>query len=111
MYLTKERKVFNMMGDKKNKKWNVSMEAKALGENLKTLRPGDNGYDDTLAAIEKCSKINESKWVMVSTVFKNIATVIICAGVGFLAYSIDQSNEIPRNKLTKELFHKIFKGS
>ena len=36
--------------------------------------------------------------------------VLVCAGVGVLAYSIDKSNEIPKNKFTKELFHKIFKS-
>lgn len=110
MYLTKKRKVFNMAENKKEKKWNVSREANSLGESLKTLKPGDEGYEETLAAIEKCSKINESKWTTISTVFKNIGLVIVCAGVGVLAYSVDKSNEIPKNKLTKELFHKIFKA-
>lgn len=110
MYLTKKRKVFNMAENKKEKKWNVSREAASLGENLKTLKPGDDGYEETLTAIEKCSKINESKWTTISTVFKDIGLVIVCAGVGVLAYSVDKSNEIPKNKLTKELFHKIFKA-
>lgn len=110
MYLTKERKVFNMMLDKKEKKWSVSREAKALGEGLKTLKPGDAGYEETISAIEKCSKINESKWTTISTVFKNVGMVIVCAGACILAYSVDKSDEIPKNKFTKELFHKIFKS-
>ena len=109
MYLIKERKVFDMM-DKKEKKWNVSKEANSLSESLKTLRPGDEGYEETLDAIEKCSKINESKWTTISTVFKNVAMVFVCAGVGILAYSVDKGNEIPKNKFTKELFHKIFRS-
>ena len=98
------------MTNKKEKKWNVSKEASSLGESLKTLKPGDEGYKETLEAIEKGSKINESKWTTISTVFKNVAMVLVCAGVGVLAYSVDKSNEIPKNKLTKELFHKIFKS-
>lgn len=98
------------MTNKKEKKWNVSKEASSLGESLKTLKPGDEGYNETLEAIEKCSKINESKWTTISTVFKNVAMVLVCAGVGVLAYSVDKSDEIPKNKFTKELFHKIFKS-
>lgn len=98
------------MTNKKEKKWNVSKEASSLGESLKTLKPGDEGYKETLDAIEKCSKINESKWTTISTVFKNVATVLVCAGVGILAYSVDKSDEIPKNKFTKEFFHKIFKS-
>lgn len=98
------------MTNNKEKKWNVSKEASSLGESLKTLKPGDEGYKETLEAIEKCSKINESKWTTISTVFKNVAMVLVCAGVGVLAYSVDKSDEIPKNKFTKELFHKIFKS-
>lgn len=106
----KKRKVFNMAENKKEKKWNISREASSLGESLKTLKPGDEGYEETLAAIEKCAKISESKWTTISTAFKNVATVIVCAGIGILAYSVDKSNEIPKNKFSKELFHKFFKA-
>ena len=98
------------MTNKKEKKWNVPKEGSFLGESLKTLKPGDEGYNETLEAIEKCSKINESKWTTISTVFKNVAMVLVCAGIGYLAYSVDKSDEIPKNKFTKELFHKIFKS-
>ena len=99
-----------MAENKKEKKWNISREASSLGESLKTLKPGDEGYEETLAAIEKCAKISESKWTTISTAFKNVATVIVCAGIGILAYSVDKSNEIPKNKFSKELFHKFFKA-
>lgn len=98
------------MEDKKDKKWSISKEAKALGEGLKTLKPGDDGYEETISAIEKCAKISESKWTTISTVFKNVGMVIVCAGACLLAYSVDKSDEIPKNKFTKELFHKIFRS-
>lgn len=98
-----------MAKDKKEKKWTLSKEKTALEENLKTLKPGDEGYDATLAAIEKCENIKESKWTTASTIFKNVAGIFVLVGIGALAYSVDQSNEIPKNKMVKEYFHKIFK--
>lgn len=85
----------------RKKHWTLRKELKQGIDSLKGLAPTDESYKPTLDAIEQISKLKYENRKTVASIAKDIGTLLVLGFVAVVAYSIDRSDEIPRNKASQ----------
>lgn len=91
----------------KRRRWTTRREVKALENALGDLTPGDDEYAPALNSIEQLTRIRNTKIETGVKALKEIGMLAICGAVAVAAYSIDKSDEIPRNKTSMNVFGRI----
>lgn len=94
---------------KREKRWTIAREKNRREAELKALAIDDTNYKITLDAVEKSTKIRNLNIDTLVNSAQKLGMLVLAVGVTVIAYSVDKSDSIPRNKFTMGLFNKIFK--
>jgi hypothetical protein len=94
---------------KRERRWTLRREKAKKESELKLLEVDDPKYKLTLEAVEKTTKVRNSNIDTFVNFAQKLGMLGLAIGATLLAYSVDKSDNIPRNKQSMNIFNKFLK--
>lgn len=103
-----EKKIGTFMKvETKRKRTSVKKQMNELLAKLSEMDPTDPRYEPTQKALMNLNSMDLNSKVSRAKIFSAIGGLGVMGGVAFMAYKIDDSDEIPRNKACLNLCGKL----